>query len=215
MRKRFAGATNDNKSATTGSTTTIPSQCNRQTSRTFHNAKQQREALIKQQANLKHKLQTQSTTKEKTNATTGSTDSELVDVLKANHLYDDLYKILTDIKFVLEDLKVMNENDVDELSKQIGLSLSQKLKFRRLIKALHHKGDRSVTSNETKQSEEDQYYAQIQAKKKSEKSHRSATLKPDEKMTVLLIGDTHAGKTSLFRNFIGKEFKAKQTSTIG
>eukprot|EP01083_Nonionella_stella_P084424 233690_1 len=154
-------------------------------------------------------------TKEKINATAGSTDSELVDVLKANHLYDDVYKILSDNKYSLEDLKRMKDSDVDEFCQLIGLSLSSKLKFRRLIKALHHKGDRSVTSNETKQSEEDQYYAQIQAKKKSEKSHRSATLKPDEKMTVLLIGDTHAGKTSLFRNFIGKEFKAKQTSTIG
>eukprot|EP01083_Nonionella_stella_P243808 849220_1 len=158
MRKRFAGATNDNKNATTGSTTTIPSQCNRQTSRTFHNAKQQREALIKQQANLKHKLQTQSTTKEKLNATAGSTDSELVDVLKANHLYDDVYKILSDNKYSLEDLKRMKDSDVDEFCQLIGLSLSSKLKFRRLIKALHDKGDRSVTSNETKQSEEDQYY---------------------------------------------------------
>eukprot|EP01083_Nonionella_stella_P300982 1030272_1 len=145
-----------------------------------------------------------------------SLNPNLERILKENGLYDGLYKTLTDNEIVFEDLKVMNENDVDELSKQIGLSLSQKLKFRRLIKALN-----TVTtidppkSNKTNQSEEDQYYAQMQAKRKREKSHRAATLQPDDKMTVMLIGDTFAGKTSLFNNFLGNKFKAKQSSTIG
>eukprot|EP01083_Nonionella_stella_P155181 500994_1 len=86
-----------------------------------------------------------------------SLNPNLERILKENGLYDGLYKTLTDNNIVFEDLKVMNENDVDELSKQIGLSLSQKLKFRRLIKALN-----TVTtidppkSNKTNQSEEDQ-----------------------------------------------------------
>eukprot|EP01083_Nonionella_stella_P085883 238283_1 len=156
--------------------------------------------------------------------TAGCLDSDLEDILKTNNLYDDLYTILRDNQFGLEDMKVMKEPDVDEFCQLNQLSLQQKLKFRRLIKALHDTADPQTPSqpsvaiipiNETKQSEEDQFYAEAQAKKKSEKSHRSATLKPDDKMTVLLIGDTHAGKTSLFRNFIGDEFEAKQTSTIG
>eukprot|EP01083_Nonionella_stella_P143277 444964_1 len=159
--------------------------------------------------------------------TAGSLDSDVEDILKENGLYNDLHVILRETKYGLEDLKVMREKDVDDFCESSGLPLNKKLKLRRLIncKALHetpvkstpHKpAVASAQIHETKQSEEDQFYAEAQAKKKSEKADRAAaTSKPDDKMTVLLIGDTHAGKTSLFRNFIGDEFEAKQTSTIG
>eukprot|EP01083_Nonionella_stella_P171960 588696_1 len=52
-----------------GSTTTVPPQYNLQSSRTFHNVKRHRDALVKQQAELKHTnthLQTEINTKQKT-----------------------------------------------------------------------------------------------------------------------------------------------------
>eukprot|EP01083_Nonionella_stella_P213094 768863_1 len=160
------------------------------------------------------------------NGTASSLEPQLEHILKEYGLYDDSHQILSDNNYCLEDLKMVRENEVDEFcnGNRIGLSLVTKLRFRRLIKDLHGTNDQSTptvssqpTSNETKQSEEDQHYAQIQAKKKAEKLHRAETLKSliDDKMTVISIGDTHAGKTSLFRNFIGETFEPRQTSTIG
>eukprot|EP01083_Nonionella_stella_P213096 768869_1 len=149
------------------------------------------------------------------NATACSLDPQLERILKENRLYDDLHKILSDYKCELEDLKVMTNNDVDKFWELTGLSLARKLKFRRLIKALSDTVDQPAPCNEAKQSEEDIRYAQRQAKKKAQKLHRARTRKPDDNMRVILIGDTHAGKTSLFHNFIGDQFEHKHSSTIG
>eukprot|EP01083_Nonionella_stella_P213095 768865_1 len=149
------------------------------------------------------------------NATAGSLGPQLERILKENGLYDDLHKILSDYKCELEDLKVMTNNDVDKFWELTGLSLARKLKFRRLIKALSDTVDQPAPCNEAKQSEEDIRYAQRQAKKKAQKLHRARTRKPDDNMRVILIGDTHAGKTSLFHNFIGDQFEHKHSSTIG
>eukprot|EP01083_Nonionella_stella_P147590 465928_1 len=149
------------------------------------------------------------------NATAGSLGPQLERILKENGLYDDLHKILSDYKCELEDLKVMTNNDVDKFWELTGLSLARKLKFRRLIKALSDTVDQPAPCNEAKQSEEDRHYAQIQAKKKTAKKKAKKKMESDDKMTVILIGDTFAGKTSLFRNFIGDAFASIRGSTVG
>eukprot|EP01084_Bolivina_argentea_P267433 453954_1 len=167
---------------------------------------------------------TQTFTPSSQNETAGSLqlDPQFEDILKENHLYDDLHKILSDNQCEMAHLQMLRKDEVDDFCKQMGLSLvHQKLKFRTLImkiKQLHDTVDQSTpTSDEAKQSDEDIRYAQKQAKKKAEKLHRAETLKSliDDKMTVILIGDTHAGKTSLFHNFIGDQFEHKRSSTIG
>eukprot|EP01084_Bolivina_argentea_P112240 200200_1 len=62
----------------------------------------------------------------------------LIHILKANNLYDDLYKILIDNNLDYDTLEtIRNKEEIDDLCKELKLvKTSQKLKFRKLINAI-------------------------------------------------------------------------------
>ena len=180
-------------------------------------------------------------------------DDPLAKLLQKHNCYEDLYVVLKqydiDIETLENDLKL---EDVDEFAKEYGLSLKQKLKFKKLLRIISKEKEEMEKSYASQQNiynnlnaaiefggiyksmmaEQDLQEAiakqrslddmkrqsaaeEYQAQKKGQDFLWRQNLKPDDKMVVVLVGDTGAGKTSLMRKYCNDEFDPNVTSSIG
>eukprot|EP01084_Bolivina_argentea_P258894 436642_1 len=99
---------------------------------------------------------------------TASSEDPLINLLRVNNLYDDLYQILHDNDIDLE----MMENDVpqdeiDQFCQEFGFKYKQKLKFRRLMRVIYElkKTNSNVNDNNT-----NDFDAQLQAYRQQQKN---------------------------------------------
>eukprot|EP01084_Bolivina_argentea_P254216 427348_1 len=117
--------------------------------------------------------------------------------------YDDLYDVLSTNDIDLEIL----ENDttfeeVEQFCKEFGLSLAQKYKFRKLLRIIKP-ADSSTNVSE------------YRAKKQRMEFARKKSMTVDYKMTLILVGDSNAGKTCLISKYVDGTYSQNTASTFG
>ena len=137
-------------------------------------------------------------------------DAVLVKLLKDHNLYDHLYEVLCDnaidLDMLLNDVEL---TEIDEYATEFNFNLKQKIKFRKLI--------RIIDSNKKRQQEDNlkdrqQSYQELYEKNKA---LEKLLINPDHEMTVVLVGDMGAGKSSLMQKYCKDIFNAKNASTLG
>ena len=128
------------------------------------------------------------------------TTNNLANFLRKHGLYSDLFHILHGSGIDLEMLQNLKFAEIDEFCNESGLNLRQKLKFRQLMKIIDEL-KKSTTSVANDRHNHINDIAMDQTVKKGQQSLKQKRLAFDDRMTVVLMGDSHVGKTSLLIRF--------------
>eukprot|EP01083_Nonionella_stella_P091305 255266_1 len=128
-------------------------------------------------------------------------EDRLANILMSHDLYDDLYKPLHDNDIDLAMLENdLQPNEIDNLCLELELSLTQKLKFRKLMRII--------------KTQKAQPIIELRRQKQKEQHRRASAIESNASMNLMIIGPTAVGKTTLMRMYIGDSF-GPFTSTIG
>eukprot|EP01084_Bolivina_argentea_P081663 147859_1 len=123
---------------------------------------------------------------------TDKKDDKMTHILKYNHLYDDLYKILNDNEYDIDLLLEMEHSDINEFCEEFNLSQTQELQFIKLMKILE-------TYDEV------QYQHELMQETYDEEQRN---------INIIVIGDFGVGKTSLIRRYVEGYFDTDTLPTI-